>query len=246
MPTFLIFKDKQEVTRIQGANIPALSTAVQQLVAEHQGSGGALASASGSGSTYSSGWWGAPLAKGYSDISEEIEKSALDIMNASIGNGRTLFDESEPGKNPKAKDWIESDTDEQLMIYIPFRSTLKIHTIHITSLPQSGGDSDEEIGRPKKLKFYVNRPNIVGFEEADSITPTQEVEITPESWDKKTGTVVINTRFVKFQSIFSMSIFVEEGEDGCEKTRIDRIRVVGEAGEKRDMGKLEKIKDGLE
>lgn len=249
MPTFIIFKEQQEVNRIQGANVPALSQAVQKLVAEYGGaSSSGSASGSGSGPAPASGWWGAQPAKGYSDISEEIEKTALDIMNASTeaGNGRTLFEESQPGKDAKAKDWVESDTDEQLMIYIPFRSTLKIHSIHLTSLPPTGDDNEEEIGRPKKLKLYVNRPNIVGFEEADGITPTQEVEIAPESWNKETGTVVINTRFVKFQSVFSLNIFVEEGEDGCEKTRIDRIKVVGEAGEKRDMGKLEKIKDGHE
>ncbi|KAF8422931.1 PITH domain-containing protein [Tirmania nivea] len=250
MPTFIIFTDGQEVSRIQGADIPALSAAVQRLVAEYKNSGGASSSGSGSGSggAPASGWWGAPPAKGYSDISEEVEKTALDIMNASTdaGTGRNLFEESEPGKDPTAKDWVESDTDEQLMIYIPFRSTLKIHSIHLTSLPPSGDDNEEEVGRPRKLKLYANRSNIVGFEEAEGITPTQEVEIAPESWSKETGTVVINTRFVKFQNIFSLTIFVEEGEDGCEKTRIDRIRVVGEVGEKRDLGKLEKIKDGHE
>jgi len=249
MPTFIIFTDGKEVNRIQGANIPALSAAVSRLVTEYKNSGGASSSASASGSGSSgapaSGWWGAPPAKGYSDISEEIEKTALDIMNASTdaGTGRTLFEESQPGKDPK--DWVESDTDEQLMIYIPFRSTLKIHSIHLTSLLPSD-NNEEEVGRPRKLKLYANCSNIVGFEEAEGITPTQEVEIAPESWNKETGTVVINTRFVKFQSIYSLTVFVEEGEDGCEKTRINRIRVVGEAGEKRDLGKLEKIKDGHE
>lgn len=250
MPTFIIFTDTHETRRIQGANVPALSAAVQQLVEEYKTSRGASSSASGSGSGSAPPpvWWGVPPAKGYADISEEIEKVALDIMNASTdaGNARTLLEESQPGKDPKAKDWVESDTDEQLMIYIPFRSTLKIHSIHLTSLPPLGDDEEEEVRRPRKLKLYANRPNIVGFEEAEGITPTQEVEIAPESWSKETGTIVINTRFVKFQSIFSLTIFVEEGEDGCEKTRIDRIRVVGEAGEKRDLGKLEKIKDGHE
>jgi len=152
---------------------------------------------------------------------------------------------SEPGKDPKAKDWVESDTDPQLMIFIPFRSIVKIHTIHLTSLPSPEGDGEEEVGRPTKIKLYANRPNIVGFDEADGITPTQEVEINPDSWDKKTGTIVINTRFVKFQSTSTLSIFVEEGEDGCEKTRIDRIKMFGDAGVNRDMGKLEKVRDML-
>jgi len=36
-------------------------------------------------------------------------------------------------------------------------------------------------------------------------------------------------------------VFVVDGEGEGEKTRIDRVRIVGETGEKREMGKLEKI-----
>ena len=250
MPTFLIFQDKAEVNRIKGANDTALSGAVLKLVAEYRKLPGASGSTPEPGPSDVLGWCGAALPRGYWDINEEIQKSSLDILNSNsdMGGISTLFEQSEPGKDPKAKDWVESDTDEQLMIFIPFRSILKIHTIHLTSLPSSGGDS-EEVGRPTKLKLYTNRPNIVGFDEAEDITPTQEVEITPESWDekgdKKSGTIVINTRFVKFQSTSSLILFVEEGEDGCEKTRIDRIKIIGEAGEKREMGKLEKVKDVL-
>jgi len=247
MPTFLIFQDKEEVDRIQGANVPALTQAIRKLVTAYNNSVHAPGSSSASGSSDPSGWCGAPIAAGYSDISQETEKLLLDILNASSSAGsiKNLLDNSEPGKNSEVKDWVESDTDEQIMIFIPFRSNLKVHSIHITSLPSSG-DDEEEIGRPKKLKIYVNQPNIVGFDEAELITPTQEVEIASDSWDKKSNTIVVNTRFVKYQSVSSLTIFVEEGEDGCEKTRIDRIKIVGEAGDKRDMGKLEKVKDGLE
>ena len=245
MPTFLIFQDKAEVNRIKGANNEELSEAGLKLVAEYKNLLGASGSTAEPGPSTELGWCGAALPKGYSDITEEIQKSSLDILNANsdVGNIRSLFEQSEPGKDSEAKDWIESDTDEQLMIFIPFRSIVKIHTIHLTSIPSSEGESEEEVGRPAKLKLYANRPNIVGFEEAEDITPTQEVDITPESWDKKTGTIVINTRFVKFQNTSSLILFVEEGEDGYEKTRIDRIKIIGEAGEKRDMGKLEKVKD---
>ena len=246
LPTFLIFQEKAEVNRIKGANNAALSGAVLKLVAEYQKNPrGASDSTPEPGASSESGWCGASLPKGYSDISEEIQKTSLDVLNASsdVGDISVLFEKSEPGKDPKSKDWIESDTDQQLMIFIPFRSIVKIYTIHLTSLPSQEGDGEEEVGRPTKLKFYANRPNIVGFDEAEDMTPTQEVDITPESWDKKTGTIVINTRFVKFQSTSTLTIFVEEGEEGCEKTRIDRIKIIGDAGEKRDMGKLEKVKD---
>ncbi len=38
-------------------------------------------------------------------------------------------------------------------------------------------------------------------------------------------------------------LFVVSAEDGAEKVRLDRVRLIGEAGEKREMGQLEKIGD---
>jgi hypothetical protein len=51
----------------------------------------------------------------------------------------------------------------------------------------------------------------------------------------------VELRFVKFQNISSIVIFVADGDGDGEKTRIDRIRLFGDEGAKRDMGKLEKF-----
>ena len=137
-------------------------------------------------------------------------------------------------------DYVLSDTDEQLMLYIPFQSTLKIHTLHITSTPSTDEDGS---ARPATIKLYTNRPHILGFDDADDATPTQEVTLAEKDWDPATHTARVELRFVKFQNVTSLVLFVAEAERGGERTRIDRVRVVGEAGEKRDLGKLEKIVD---
>lgn len=139
--------------------------------------------------------------------------------------------------------WVESDTDEQLMLYVPFQSTLKIHSLHITSLPPASDDS-EACSRPTKIKIYTNRAHILGFDDAEDAVATQEVTLGKSDWDSKTGTAKIELRFVKFQNVSSLVIFVAENEvEDSEKTRLDRIRVIGETGEKRDPGKLEKVGD---
>jgi hypothetical protein len=51
----------------------------------------------------------------------------------------------------------------------------------------------------------------------------------------------LELRFVKFQNVYSLVIFVADGAGDSERTRIDRIRFIGDTGEKRAMGKLEKI-----
>lgn len=125
------------------------------------------------------------------------------------------------------------------MIYIPFQSTLKIHSLHLTSLP-TDTDDDEQPSRPKVVKVYMNRPRILPFDEADGTQAAQEVTLSEKDWDAKTGTAKIELRIVKFQNVSSIVVYVVESEGDNEKVRIDRIRVIGESGEKRD-GKIEKI-----
>jgi len=130
------------------------------------------------------------------------------------------------------------------MLFIPFQATLKVHTLQITSLPPSTSeDEDEEIPmRPKTIHLYTNRPHILGFEEAEDIPVTQSFTLSAKDWDK-TGTADIALRFVKFQNISSLVLFVVDGDGSSDRVRLDRIRIIGETGEKRELGKLEKIGD---
>jgi hypothetical protein len=94
--------------------------------------------------------------------------------------------------------------------------------------------------RPKTIHFYINRPHILGFEEAEDIPPTQSITLEEKDWDSTTGTASISLRFVKFQNVTSLVVFVVDGDGSGDKVRVDRIRLIGETGEKRD-GKVEKI-----
>ena len=242
MPTFIILKNGRETHRIRGADTKALDAAVKSLAAE--------ASSSDAGSSGSSGTWlGASLPRGYTDITSSVDVLGLDFLNldSEAGNARSVFETSTPSALSKGKktdgskkDWLESDTDEQLMMFIPFQSTLKVHTLHITSCPPA---DDEDVMRPKTVHIFTNRANVLGFDEAEGIAPTQSITIQEGDWDAKTGTAKLELRFVKFQNVSSLVIFVVDGEGEGEKTRIDRIRVVGETGEARKMGKLEKLGD---
>lgn len=257
MPTFILYKDASEAERVRGADPTKLTNLVRTLLAEAGGS----AIASGSGS-----WTAAEIPKGYKNINSEIDVKGLDCMNwkSDLGsNIKSLFDASGPsaltttsggssssGKG-KAKaadgsssaDWVESDTDDQLMLFIPFQSTVKVFGLQITSLPppleEDEEDDDELPSRPKTIKIYANNAHILGFDEAESRTELQLVELDEADW--KDGTAVVNLRFVKFQAVSTLTIFVVAAEGGKESVRIDRIRIIGESGEKKDLGKLEKV-----
>ncbi|CAI6341453.1 unnamed protein product [Periconia digitata] len=258
-PVFIIFRNGQQVSKTTGANPTQLSNVIKQLAAEAEGPGasGGFGEASGSGGSGGGGWRGAGLPRGYTDVTDQVDVRGLDLLNSDgdFGGVRTLFETTQPstlaaGKGKAAatgsdakKDWVESDVDEQLMLYVPFTSTLKVHTIHITSNPTAGDDEDEDEVplRPKTIHLYINKQHNLGFEEAEDIQATQSFELKPSDWDDKTATAKLELRFVKFQNVSSLVLFVADGEGDGEKTRIDRIRIIGETGEKRDMGKLEKV-----
>jgi PITH domain len=104
------------------------------------------------------------------------------------------------------------------------------------------GEDVEVPVRPKTIKIYTNRPHILGFDEAEDVQATQIITLGSNDWDS-TGTANIALRFVKFQNITSLILFIVDGDGNGERVRLDRVRVIGEAGEKRDPGKLEKIGD---
>lgn len=255
MPTFLVFRNSELVHSVRGADPKNLTGAVKKIAAEVGNTAGnttgATSSSSGGGEESSDGTWlGANTPKGYQDITSHIEVKGTELLNCDdgVGPGKALFETSKPSAlNGKDKaesttpDWVESDTDEQLMIFIPFQSILKVHSLHVTSLPPTG--EDEAPMRPKTLKLYTNRTHIIGFDEADDVEPTQTITLEPRDWDAKTATAKVELRFVKFQRVSSLVVYVVDGDGDEEKVRIDRLRVIGEAGEKRDMGKLEKIGD---
>lgn len=244
---------------MQGADPRRLNEVIQRLAAEASRSDGGPGEAAESSAGAGGSWLGAAVAKGYSDVTDQVDPKGLELLNrdSDAGEPRVLFDTSKPsalaakgkgkGKGEGSKDWVESDTDEQLMLYIPFQSKLKVHSLHITSLPPAEGDEqgeEEEVPmRPRTISLYTNRSHVLGFDEAEDIPAVQTVEIKEEDWDQKTGTAKVDLRFVKFQNVTSLVMFFVEGDGDGEKVRVDRIRIVGDAGEKRAMGKLEKIGD---
>ncbi len=132
----MVFRQGEPVEKVQGADGQKLQRVVRDLanMATSVGS-----SSGGSGS----GWRSGDLPKGYSDVSDQVDVKGLELLNADseFGGVRVLFDGSKPSglekkgkgaEKDKQKDWVESDTDEQLMLFMPFQATLKVHTLQVS------------------------------------------------------------------------------------------------------------------
>lgn len=241
LPTFLVFQEGEVIEKVQGADPRKLQEIVKKLANEVESLGEASGSASGAGT--GGPWKGAEIPRGYGDITDQIELRGLELLNADEDAGpvKTLFQNSKPSAlgDGNAKDYVQSGADDQLLLFIPFQSTVKLHTLQITSLPPK---DDEDVMRPGLIHIYINRPQNLDFNEADDTEPTQAIEIAPEEWNAD-GTVNLSLRFVKFQKTSTVIVYVQQGEGDGETVRIDRIKLIGEAGTKRDMGKLQKVGD---
>lgn len=138
LPTFILFRDGFVVEKVKGADPQGLRSLIEKLTSDSE-SGGAGSSSSGSGGL---AWRGADLPRGYTDISDVVDVRGLELLNADTNefSVRTLFNKSKPSslsKGPETsgeKDWVESDTDEQLLLYTPFNSAVKLHTIQVRAM----------------------------------------------------------------------------------------------------------------
>jgi hypothetical protein len=114
----------------------------------------------------------------------------------------------------------KSDTDEQLILHIAFQEFVKIKSIKFVAF--NNGENPEE--NPTIVKLYVNSGNPLGFEDVDDVDPTQEFELTSE--DLRESSDPLMTKFVRFQRVKTLTIFIEENQGG-EVTALGGIQLLG-------------------
>lgn len=191
MPTFIFFRNKGKVARIQGADAAALEAKLTELSRQD----GEDASAE----------TGIP---GMIELSSMIQKSQSECLNES--DEHTLSHALDSAKGS----YLESDCDEQLIISLAFSQNVKLHSLKL--------DAPEDKG-PKILKLFINLPYTLDFDKADSMEPTQTLELTNEDLAKK----VIPLRYVKYQNVSNLQIFVKNNQTDAETTVINHLSLIG-------------------
>jgi len=114
--------------------------------------------------------------------------------------------------------YLLSDADEQLLLNIPFNQTVRVRSIVL--------QSSSEMQSPKNIKLLVNRPSL-GFEDVEDVSEpgaAQVLELAKE--DVKEGNRIV-LRFVRFQAVNSLHIFVQNNHGGEDESRIDALDVFG-------------------
>ncbi|KAJ3118904.1 Thioredoxin-like protein 1 [Phlyctochytrium bullatum] len=142
------------------------------------------------------------------DLLEFINQKQVECLNQSDKHTvKSIF--------TKDDNYLESDCDEQLIIDIPFQQGVKLHSIRIVAPLENA---------PKTIRTYINRTSTLSFDEVDSIVETEKIELSPESYGEN---VLIPLRFVKYQSVHSVTIFVQDNLTGADTTIIKQLILYG-------------------
>ncbi|BGP14351.1 hypothetical protein JCM10213_004478 [Rhodosporidiobolus nylandii] len=160
--------------------------------------------------------------EGFSIINDSIDFSQIHCLNEADDHN---LKEMLRGGGDK---WLESDADEQLLIQLPLNQSTKIRALRFSTLPTSVQFA------PKTVRLFVNKPS-VDFD--TSAEPAQELVLTEE---QAKGIKSVELRFVRFQSVNHLSIFVVDNQGSEEITRIDKLELIGLSGEGMKMEDLRK------
>ncbi|KAJ0078548.1 hypothetical protein Patl1_23329 [Pistacia atlantica] len=162
------------------------------------------------------------------DLLDFIDWSGVECLNQntahSLPNALKQGYREDDGLN------LESDADEQLLIYIPFNQVVKLHSFVIKGPEEEG---------PKTVKLFSNREHM-GFSNVNDFPASDSAVLTPENLQGKP--VVL--KFVKFQNVRSLTIFIEDNQAGSDVTKVQKIALFGTTVETTDMKGLKKIEDG--
>ncbi|XP_076235201.1 thioredoxin-like [Calliopsis andreniformis] len=159
---------------------------------------------------------------GHMDLATFITKAQCECLNESDEHNFLQCLTADDG-------YLESDCDEQLILSIAFSQAVKVHSLKIKAPKDKG---------PKNIKLYINQPRTIDFDMADSNTSIQDLTLSVKDIDEGNP---IPLRFVKFQNVQNLQIFVKDNQSGTETTRIDHIAVIGSPISTTNMGEFKRV-----
>jgi len=155
MPTFVFFKNKVVLARIQGADQNALENKIRELIGSVNSEDAGQSNESG--------------VVGHIDLSSFVNKSESECLNESDEHNFLACLTS------GSSNYLESDCDEQLIINMAFNQPLKLHSLKLVAPKENG---------PKNIKLFINQPRTLDFDQANSMEPIQKIELSAEDISK--------------------------------------------------------------
>lgn len=170
--------------------------------------------------TASSG--GGEVGAGYCDLNSCIDFPRSECLNESDEHGFREAFKKEAG-------YLESDCDEQLLMTIAFTQPIRLHSLQLFG-PQDGR-------APKTVKLFINQ-TAIDFASAERSNCVQELKLTK---DDVAEDALIPLKYVKFQNVVSLTVFVKDNQGGEETSVIKYLGFIGQTREKSDMKEFKRV-----
>jgi len=144
------------------------------------------------------------------DLSKFIDLGRSECLNDDPGHPFTNIFQNSPTK------FLKSDTDEQLLFTIAFKTIVSLKSIKFVAPADGSG--------PKKVKLFINKLNL-SFDDANDYKPTQEFELTSDDLNSDTKPRQLDS--VKFVKTDTLTVFVGSNQGDKENTVINQIVLWG-------------------
>jgi len=171
---------------------------------------------------------------GSEDTSDDAIPGQMDLSPFINKAGSTCLNDSDdhPFLNALTSDdtYLESDCDEQLLMMLSFNQPVKLHSIKLRSTDDGKG--------PKTIKLFINQPNELDFDQAEQREAIQKIDVEEK---QLTGDNVINLRYVKFQNVQNVSVFILDNQGGEETTVLKQLQFYGTPVEATNMNDFKRI-----
>ena len=198
MPTFLCLRRSVELDRLQGADAVGLERMIEKLYSAETG-GEVAATELDVG------------VKGCMDLGTLIATGDSQCLNESDEHRLA-------GALNRGDGYLRSDCDEQLIISVRFTQAVRLHSLNIRAPADTG---------PKNLKVFVNSPCAITFDQAVSMESAQMIELSSDVITAADDSSLVQLRFVKFQNVTELTVFVADNQSGGDVTQIDYIGFIG-------------------
>ncbi|XP_045456173.1 thioredoxin-like protein 1 [Melitaea cinxia] len=203
MPTFIFYRNRTRIDRLQGADVASLENKVRQYYGTED--------AGDDDNTVA----------GHMDLGTFIVKNECECLNEADDHPLAHCLTSGGG-------YLESDCDEQLIINISFNQVVKLHSLKIKAPSDKG---------PKFVKVFINQPRTLDFDQASANASIQDLELSPSDLEGNP----IPLKFVKFQSVQNIQLFIKDNQSGGEVTQIDHLAFYGSPISTTNMGEFKRV-----
>mmetsp|Transcript_7673 Transcript_7673/g.21775 ORF Transcript_7673/g.21775 Transcript_7673/m.21775 type:complete len:165 (+) Transcript_7673:75-569(+) len=117
-------------------------------------------------------------------------------------------------RDPQCELTLESDADEELLLFVPFSQCVRINSLALRAVVGSG---------PKRVAVFANGRGL-SFDDVQALKPTQVLDLGPA--DVRDGTQ-IKLNYHEFQKIDCVTLYISQNQDDDDVTALSSVAFFG-------------------